>query len=100
MIFIPRARIYVKGIDASAKADFCSLMKGHGIAVTQAEGRVPADVDTAITVTTSKTAVYVEEARADRHCWSRFRYSRRGRNFASNNPRQPAVRRRPEWNAR
>ena len=62
----PRARIYVKGIDASAEADFCSLMKRHGIEVTQAKGRVPADVDTVITVTTSKTAVYDEEARADR----------------------------------
>ncbi|SIT41409.1 Ornithine cyclodeaminase [Paraburkholderia ribeironis] len=62
----PHARICVKGINSSAEADFCNLMSGDGIQVVKAEGSIPPDVDTVITVTTSKTAVYDEEARADR----------------------------------
>jgi 1-piperideine-2-carboxylate/1-pyrroline-2-carboxylate reductase [NAD(P)H] len=62
----PHARIYVKGTSPDAEANFSSAMNRQGIHVTRAEGRIPDDVDTVITVTTSKTPVYEEAARADR----------------------------------
>jgi 1-piperideine-2-carboxylate/1-pyrroline-2-carboxylate reductase [NAD(P)H] len=62
----PDARVYVKGIDSSAEASFCESMRNESVMVSEAEGRIPEDVDTVITVTTSKTPVYAEEARPTR----------------------------------
>ncbi|RQR24029.1 MULTISPECIES: bifunctional Delta(1)-pyrroline-2-carboxylate/Delta(1)-piperideine-2-carboxylate reductase [unclassified Burkholderia] len=62
----PGARLYVKGIDASAERSFCESVEREGVMAIRAEGGVPADIDTVITMTTSKTPVYDEEARADR----------------------------------
>lgn len=62
----PRARIYVKGIDSASEIAFRDALKRDSIEVCPTGGEVPADVDTVITITTSKTPVYDEEARPDR----------------------------------
>ncbi len=62
----PSAGILVKGVDARSENAFCEQMARERVAVAPALGTVPAGVDTVITVTTSKTPVYVEPARGDR----------------------------------
>ena len=62
----PAAEIFVKGVDAAAEHSFCERMARERVAVSPAGGVVPARVDTVITVTTSKTPVYVESARSER----------------------------------
>jgi 1-piperideine-2-carboxylate/1-pyrroline-2-carboxylate reductase [NAD(P)H] len=60
------ATIAVKGTSAASAEAFCERMAREGVAVLPAEGRIPADVDTVITVTTSKTPVYTESASPSR----------------------------------
>ncbi|AET92674.1 ornithine cyclodeaminase [Burkholderia sp. YI23] len=62
----PEACVHVKGSDSASEVAFRDALKRNGIDVFPAEGHVPADADTVITVTTSKKPVYDEEARAGR----------------------------------
>jgi 1-piperideine-2-carboxylate/1-pyrroline-2-carboxylate reductase [NAD(P)H] len=60
------AKIFVKGTSPSSEKAFCERMAREGVPISPAEGRIPVDVDTVITVTTSKTPVYTESASAGR----------------------------------
>jgi 1-piperideine-2-carboxylate/1-pyrroline-2-carboxylate reductase [NAD(P)H] len=62
----PEARIGVKGTRAASEEAFRDTLKRDGIEVFVANGSVPDDADTVITITSSKVPVYDEEARADR----------------------------------
>lgn len=58
----PEASLYVRGLDVEAERHFCTAMKQFGVAVMSAREKRPDDIDTVITVTTSKTPVYTEAA--------------------------------------
>ncbi len=64
----PAALIRVKGFDDANEQAFCARLKdAHNVTVEPLGGAaIPASVDTVITVTTSKTPVYTEAARAGR----------------------------------
>lgn len=62
----PDASLYVRGLHMEAERDFCAAMNQSGVAVMSACEGKPHDIDTVITVTTSKTPVYTEAANAGR----------------------------------
>lgn len=62
----PSASIFVLGTAPASEQRFCDQAAREGITVHPANGTIPAEADTVITVTTSKTPVYQESARADR----------------------------------
>lgn len=62
----PQASVSVKGIDAASEESFRDALRRDRIDVSPAQGKVPTDVDTVITITTSKQPVYAEAASPDR----------------------------------
>ncbi|WP_114811034.1 bifunctional Delta(1)-pyrroline-2-carboxylate/Delta(1)-piperideine-2-carboxylate reductase [Paraburkholderia kururiensis] len=62
----PEALLYVRGQHVEAERAFCASMRLAGVAVMSAREKNPADIDTVITVTTSKTPVYTEAAQPGR----------------------------------
>jgi 1-piperideine-2-carboxylate/1-pyrroline-2-carboxylate reductase [NAD(P)H] len=62
----PAARIYVKGVDSTLEYAFSEKLASEGVDVTPTGGDVPSDVVIVITVTTSKSPVYHEEASQSR----------------------------------
>lgn len=62
----PGARIFVKGRSREFEQAFCRSQEPLGVRVHAADGAIPTDADTVITVTTSNTPVYTEAGRPDR----------------------------------
>lgn len=62
----PSARVLVKGLNNSFEDAFCNTLADQGVNVEVSGNGIPDEVDTVITVTTSKTPVYAEAAKAAR----------------------------------
>ncbi|MEM5342892.1 bifunctional Delta(1)-pyrroline-2-carboxylate/Delta(1)-piperideine-2-carboxylate reductase [Paraburkholderia azotifigens] len=62
----PTARVLVKGLNNSFEDTFCGTLASQGVHVEPCGDGIPDDVDTVITVTTSKVPVYAEAAKAPR----------------------------------
>ncbi|WP_438391921.1 bifunctional Delta(1)-pyrroline-2-carboxylate/Delta(1)-piperideine-2-carboxylate reductase [Caballeronia sp. DA-9] len=62
----PSAQIWVKGHQKRSETDFCKKMAAGGVRIEEAPDVFPEEVDTVITVTTSKVPVYREVATVGR----------------------------------
>jgi ornithine cyclodeaminase/1-piperideine-2-carboxylate/1-pyrroline-2-carboxylate reductase [NAD(P)H] len=62
----PTARVLVKGLNHNFGNTFCDTLASQGVHVEPCGDGIPDDVDTVITVTTSKAPVYTEAAKASR----------------------------------